>query len=134
MLWKRKSEPQPTPGETAADKCAQMPTDADTDAEQSGPVVLGGIRTAREHAIALLEALRAAGLDGRSLLADDMEEMHRMLCEQNAWIYRRWPAVGREQKRLGLRKTKVWADGQRLTAYEIAAPTSNVVALERGRA
>jgi hypothetical protein len=95
-------------------------------------VILGGIRSPREHAIALLDALR--GLEGKSLLQSDLEELHRVLCEQNGWIYRRWLAVGRELRLLGLRKTKVWCNGQRLTAYEISAPASNVVALERGRA
>jgi hypothetical protein len=134
MLWRRNSEPQPTPDEPGPAQCQQVPPEADTDAEQSGPVILGGIRTAREHAVALLDALLAAGLDGRSLLQSDMEEIHLNLCEQNRWIWRRWPAIGRELKSLGLRKTKVWAEGQRLTVYEIAAPASNVVALERERA
>jgi hypothetical protein len=143
MGWfrrRRKLEPAPVdtsaePVSTSADQCAPAPAPVGTDQHQDGPVVFGALRSAREHAVALLERLRSAGLDGRSLYQGDIEDLHRSMCDDLVWIPRRWPAIGRELKRLGLRRSKVWIQGQRLTVYEIGEPaTSNVIPVERRRA
>jgi hypothetical protein len=126
--------------------------DDDTDLQQSAPMrtkadesekfvinSLGAMRSPADHAAMLLDMIRGAGFDGRSVLATELEDCHALLCEQLGWIPRRWHAVGRELKRLGVRKGKVWLAGQRLTIYEIGPPISadNVVAhatVERRRA
>jgi hypothetical protein len=139
-------------GDTDLHRSAQVSTSSNTnadhgvehtidDAESAPPLILGAFRSAEEHAIALLSTLRDLALEGRSLYAGDVANVHQHMCEKLDWIYRRWPAVGREFNKLdGVRKCKVWANGQRLTFYEIGPRTDdadNVIrhaAVERKRA
>ena len=87
----------------------------------------------------LLDTLRKAGFDGQSLLAAQLAECHKEMCVEFGWIWRQWPAVGREFKKLGLSKSKIWIEGRRLTIYQIGSPadTANKVvrhpAVERKR-
>src|SRR5687768_8687929 len=112
---------------TVAPRSAPVPTEAhqpapvDTSAHRSGPMapVLGSVRWPREHAVALVEALVAEGLAGRSIYVGDLEEAHHVVCERLGWQPTRWPAIGRELRKLGLQKVKVDIDGERLTYYEI---------------
>jgi len=91
------------------------------DAEPSGTIypVLGSVRWPREHAVALVAALVEAGFTGRSLYVKDLEEAHHAVCGRLGWMPTRWPAIGRELRKLGLKKVKVEIDGERLTYYEI---------------
>lgn len=116
-------------------KAASPPVGTGT--PQSAPVETimswGAIRSPREHAVALISHLRQAGAGGRSLLQGDMEDVHTELVHELGWVHRQWPAVGRELRKLGVRKGKLWVEGQRLTVYEI--PATDVVDLsERRRA
>jgi hypothetical protein len=99
----------------------------DTEADDDTLVVLGVLRPPREHALALLEAMRAAGLDGKCLLQEDLAAFHLILCEARGWMPRRWLSVGRELKRLGIRRGKEWNEGRRRTVYEIGEPLETVV-------
>jgi riboflavin synthase alpha subunit len=81
----------------------------------------------------LVEGMRALGpvVYGHSIRQGELESFHRDMCEALGWLWRRWPAVGRELKKLpGVRKGKVLVNGQRLTVYEVGpVPTEAIVDL-----
>jgi hypothetical protein len=86
-----------------------------------GPrLVFGAIRSPQEHDAKLVEQIGALGLCGFSFHQGDLEDFHWAMCDKLGWCRRKWPAVGRELKKPpGVRKGKVWFNGQRLTVYEI---------------
>ena len=87
--------------------------------------VVGAIRSAEEHAIALLEELRDAlwenHLEGKAIYQGTIHSAYLLMCTERDWCPRGWNAVARELKKLpGVRKAKVWgSQRQRLTFYEI---------------
>ena len=106
--------------------------------ELQPPLLFGAIRSPQEHAAMLVEGMRALGpvVYGHSIRQGELENFHRDMCEELGWLWRKWPAVGRELKKLpGVRKGKVWFNGQRLTVYEIgpASETSVDLAQEKLR-
>ena len=91
------------------------------------PMIFGALRSPKEHAIKLREYLGSA-LGERSVYVGDLEHLHRVMCQELCWIPRRWPAVGRELSKLdGVRKGKVWVNGERLTVYGFGTPVETVV-------
>jgi len=149
------SAPLANGADTGLHQSAQVDTGSVTDAgrgddlstanaidqeENDSPRILGAFRSAKEHAVELRAMLNGYSIEGRSLYAGDLAHLHQVMCQQRGWIWRRWPAVGREFKKLdGVRKGKVWLNGERLTFYEIGplpGVASNVVphaAVERKR-
>jgi hypothetical protein len=113
----------------------QVHQDQPSPTESGNSVELGGIRSAREQAAALLHALVDAGYAGKSLPNGSLFALHVKLCKEAGWLPRGWLAIGRALRRMGLRKAKLWCaseDGPELvTYYEIAAPAGNVVDLKR---
>jgi len=107
----------------------------DTGATRSAnpPITFGALRSPQEHAAKLVESLREMGSEvyGRSFYQGELASFLSDLCEELGWIRRKWPAVGRELIKLpGVRKGKVWFNGQRLTVYEIGpVPTEAIVDL-----
>jgi hypothetical protein len=97
------------------------------------PLNFGALRSPQEHAAKLVERMRAQGsvVYGRSFHQGELEDFHWRICKELRWLWRKWPSVGRELKKLpGVRKGKVWFDGQRLTVYEIGpAPAEAIVDL-----
>jgi hypothetical protein len=98
------------------------------------PIVIGTVHSRRERAILLIEALRAAGYDGKAIYEDDLRVMHERLCMERGWAMLSWFAICREMgpKGLDLRlKEKLRVDGSRLTMYAIREPVTNVVAMAK---
>ena len=57
----------------------------------------------------LVEGMRALGpwSTGTASAKAELESFHRDMCEELGWLWRKWPAVGRELKKLqGVRKGK----------------------------
>jgi hypothetical protein len=135
-LWSRTpAEPsQPEPGQ-CPDSAGTVQHQCDTGsapvAHRSGdePLSIDVIRTPQEHALKLREHLEATGRVGESIYQGDIEAVCMAMCDGLGWARRQWPAVGRELAKLpGVRKGKVYLNGERLTVYEI---TANVVPLTR---
>jgi hypothetical protein len=108
----------------------------DTDAEDCAPLVLGSMRSAEEHAEAIIAMIQHLGLANRAIYQADLQRMHAEMCEALGWLPKSWIAVCRELAKLpGVKRGMVKIDGHRLTAYEIepAAEAANVVPIERRR-
>jgi len=88
----------------------------------------------------LVASLLQAGAQGKSFSVRDLEQFHLEMCTELGWAWRKWPAIGRELRALGLETATVAIGGERLTYYEIqpvTEPTATVVdlaAAERRRA
>lgn len=77
-------------------------------------------RPAADHAAALLVWLQGAGGRSGSILASELEEIHRELCQEFDWEPIGWVAVGRELRRiLGARKEYTRRAGRQLCVYRI---------------
>ena len=103
------------------------PVDTDPD---NAPIInpMGALRTPKEHAVQLLDLLRGTGLEGRAVLASELEECHQLLCERLGWMPRRWAGIGRELRKLhGVRRGQVWVGPYRMTAYTIGPPAEPAV-------
>lgn len=73
-----------------------------------------------KHAAALLAWLQGPGGRSGTVLACDLEVMHRDLCQDHDWELVGWNAVGRELRRLlGARKEYKRRDGRQLCVYRI---------------
>jgi len=84
----------------------------------------------------LLRVARSTGIcNGRRALHQaELEELYQFECHDRGWIPRKWAAVGRELARLpGVRRTKPWLNGQRITVYTIAPTDGDVVDLAAAR-
>jgi hypothetical protein len=117
---------------TSADQAAPLPSAQ----PEWAPIVVGTVHSRRERAILLIEALRAAGYDGKAMYEDDLRIMHERLCQERGWAMAPWFAICRElgPKGLDLRlKGKLRVQGSRLTMYVIREPAANVVALDTAR-
>ena len=65
---------------------------------------MGALRTPKEHAVELLQMLRSTGLEGRTVLAHELEDCHQLLCDRLGWMPQT-VGGGREFKKLpGVRK------------------------------
>src|SRR5689334_14308368 len=83
---------------------------------------------AREHAAMLVQALRA--IWPRPVELDDLELTYLELCEELGWTALGWIAIARELAKLpGVRRSKPWRNGRRLTVYVIAPAAETVVDL-----
>ena len=122
----RRKAPVNTPVRTDANPCEPVPTSE----PEWDPIIIGTIHSTRERATLLIEALIAAGLEGKAVYHFDMELFHRRLCAERGWAPVSWLAICRELGKL-LSKVKLRADGERLTMYQIAKPPANVVQLAR---
>jgi hypothetical protein len=121
---------------SGGDPCEPPPT-----GEQRGPLVFGSLKSAKEHALKVVEMIRAGGCTNRAIWQGEIEDMHWNLCEDLAWVPRKWDAVGRELAKLpGVRRGGIKLGHQRLTVYEVApeaeAPSAvvDLVAVQRQRA
>ena len=75
-----------------------------------------------EHARALLDYLQSAGGRTGSILARELEEIHREMCAELSWeAPAHWTSIGREFRKLTRSPKKyVHAKGRRLCVYRIA--------------
>ena len=102
--------------------------------------VLGALHPPRKHALTLIASLLRSGAQGKSFSVRDLGKFHLEMCLELGWAWRKWPAIGRELRALGLETATVPVGGERLTYYQIAPatqPTATVVELaaaERRRA
>jgi hypothetical protein len=126
---------QPAPVQTDAPQVEPTSTESNLVEPSPHPVVLGSIQSAREQAVALVDALVETGYEGKSLSVGQLCTLHYKLSELSGTIPRGWLAIARELKRMGLPKVKLWkGEGGEIvlvTYYEIVAPPGNVVALAR---
>lgn len=88
-------------------------------------------RPPADHARALLEWLQAPGGRTGSILATELEKMHRELCHDLGWEPLGWIAVGRELRRLlGAKKELArQQNGRRLAVYRIPPAVSATASL-----
>ena len=112
----------------ARDNDLQQPTPDDdaclpTSSQRAIPTIQA--RPAGDHAAALLAWLQGAGGRSGSILASELENMHRDLCHELDWELVGWVAVGRELRRiLGTRKEYTRRAGRQLCVYRI--PPANI--------
>jgi hypothetical protein len=130
-----------TPDDTTAHRIAAVDSGLQRTRENAdSPIVypvLGEIHTPREHALALLSYALSADARSKSFSARDLQTLHLEMCEVMGWAWRKWPAIGRELKGLGLVTATVSVDGERLTYYEIqpvAEPSAEAVPMPCRRA
>jgi hypothetical protein len=95
---------------------------------------LGEIHPPRKRAQMLVASLLKAGAQGKSFSVRDLEEFHLGMCTELGWAWRKWPAIGRELRALGLETATVAVDGERLTYYEIQPVTEPTNVVERAAA
>lgn len=89
-------------------------------AAANGRIPTTEARPARDHAAALLTWLQGPGGRSGTLLASELQEMHRDLCIERDWEPLGWVAVGRELRRLiGGRKEYIWHQGRRVCVYRV---------------
>lgn len=117
---------QSAPVQTSADQCRPVPPGE----PEWEPLIIGTLHSTRERATLLIEALIAAGLEGKAVYHVDLETFHHRLCAERGWAPISWLALCRELGKL-LRKVKLRADGERLTMYQIAKPPANVVQMRK---
>jgi len=140
-------QPQGEPGSlepvsTGVDPCEPVssggnPCEPPPTGEQDPALVFGSLKSAKEHAIKVVEVIRATGCTDRAIYQGEIQGMHVDLCEDLTWVPRKWDAVGRELAKLpGVRRGEIKLGHHRLTVYEVA-PLEEVVeltAVERKRA
>src|SRR5262245_49360077 len=145
--WRRGAEPRSLVQSTAAQPVAPDTTVQHLAEDDRGPQgmdesddasirypVLGEIHKPREHALALVQYLLASGAQGKSLSVPDLMQAHFQMCAAMGWGWRKWAAIGRELKLMGLKTGTVTVGSERITYYQIepvAEPASNVVSIER---
>ena len=118
------SRQQPTPDDNA---CFPAPSKLVIPTIQARP--------AADHAAALLAWLQGAGGRSGSILASELEDMHRDLCHELDWEPVGWVAVARELRRiLGTRKEYTRRVGRQLCVYRIPPAKAAPSALEWPRA
>ena len=122
----------------ARDNDLQQPTlDEDacfsTSSQHAIPTIQA--RPSADHAAALLTWLQGAGGRSGSILASELEDMHRDLCHELDWEPVGWVAVARELRRiLGTRKEYTRRVGRQLCVYRIPPASAVPCALEWPRA
>jgi hypothetical protein len=91
-----------------------------TEARISAPIMTVEARPPTDHAEALLSWLQGPGGRSGTIVAAELEQMHREMCDEFDWEVVGWVAVGRELRRL-LRAKKDYArlDGRRVRVYRI---------------
>lgn len=87
--------------------------------------------TAPDHASRLLHWVCEAGLGGKLVLAQDLQKIYPVMCEELDWMKYPWQTVACHLRRLtGGEKIYKWVEGRRLRVYRIVvAPYSTTSAL-----
>ena len=76
--------------------------------------------TPQEHAARLLSWVGNAGLRGKLVLAQDLQRIYPVMCEELDWEKYPWQTVARSLRRLtGGAKSYKWVQGRRLCVYRI---------------
>ena len=130
--WQRFHQSKDTGAVTCAatDYSRQQPTPDDSErvpAPTRHGIPTTQARPAADHAAALLTWLQGAGGRSGSILASELQDMHRELCHELDREPVGWVAVGRELRRiLGTRKDYTRRAGRQVCVYRISPALDRV--------